>query len=196
MSPSHGRCRRRRVAILALLAFASGCVDVFLLRPHGQTDGPGPGADGAVETNLIANGGFEKGLDGWTNPTGLVSPSGAGHSGAAALELSGTSGSPTAAIEQSVALPASGRTTLSFWYQSQCSGANLQSAVIVYSDATGMPSTLEVLRTCEFNTWKQVVADLTALDGTTVKVRFVLSQLGGTALNDLLVDDVGVFNSP
>ena len=150
----------------------------------------------------VINGGFENGLTGWT--TGGVAPPTASstqfHSGSAsallgtvspAIEPSGDS-----TLSQTVAIPSSGKTTLSFWYwpattDNLCSGSGCgaydwQEAQI---QSTSGQATV-FLSNSNSQTWTHVTFDMTPYAGQNVVLWFNVHQDGGGDPTWMYLDDV------
>jgi hypothetical protein len=144
----------------------------------GSSSGSGSGSSSGGTGgggNLIVNGGFENGLAGWTvNPGPVATESTHVHSGSsAALVGSATPFQGYGLVQQGVAVPATGTTTLTFWEYLVCEGSptrEWQQAKIV--DVLDRPL-YTVFRVCANSTgWTQQTVDLTHWKGQIVYVQF------------------------
>ena len=159
---------------------------------------------------LVLNGGFENGLTSWTpggatRPTAISAPV---HSGAGAALL----GTAQPAVEplgesdlaQTITVPATGTTTLSFWYRPStadqlCSGAacqyDWQEAQIRNTSGTTLASVFK--SNSNSQTWTQVTYNLTPYAGQNVVLWFNVHQDGSSPPDDtwMYLDDVSVTNS-
>jgi hypothetical protein len=126
--------------------------------------------------NLLANSGFESGLASWTVVKGKVSTeSSTVESGSSAAQVGSASPfSGYSVLQQSVALPATGTTTLRFWGNFHCNDTlphDWQSVRILNASGTTLKTLFSVCSNA--GTWVETVADLTPYDGQTVTIRFI-----------------------
>ncbi|MBL8730694.1 MAG: hypothetical protein JNM25_19910 [Planctomycetes bacterium] len=143
-------------------------------------------------TNLVVNGGFEQGLDGWRqvdNSTRLVVEIDKGEhaSGKRSLHVRKTGGGPLDLVVQEVELPAGGALTASAMVRSQ-GAANAWVKVWRY-DAHGeaIGSDVDLLRVPQDGDWQRVEKTWPR-DGAVRAVVQVILVLGG----DVWVDDVAL----
>ena len=175
----------------------------------------GPGAASAQSNAVtpsasiahVNNGGFENGLTGWT--TGGVDPPATSttqfHSGSSSALLgviqpaNATAGDSN--ISQTVAIPASGKTTLSFWYwpataDDLCSGNackfDWQEAQIQSTSGTTLASIFK--SNSNSQTWTQATVDMTPYAGQNVVLYFNVHQDSSSPADDtwMYVDDVSL----
>ncbi|MBV9379485.1 MAG: DUF4082 domain-containing protein, partial [Streptosporangiaceae bacterium] len=153
----------------------------------------------------VTNGGFENGLTGWT-AGGVAPPAASGvevHSGSASALLGTVSpqiepkGDST--LSQTVAVPSSGRTTLSFWYwpattDGLCSGSGCtydwQEAQIQSTSGQTLASVFK--SNSNSQTWTQVTFDMTPYAGQNVVLWFNVHQDGGGDPTWMYLDDVSL----
>jgi uncharacterized protein YkwD len=149
----------------------------------------------ATTANLIINGGFEEGSDGWTftgSPRPTVTTQQA-HSGAHSALL----GQPiyrfqapaNNQISQTVILPSNASSiTLTFWYTLTCANKNAQAQASVIAGGTTIP----VLKACITTSgWRQVTANLTAYAGDQATILFA-DRVSSYGASQLFIDDVSV----
>ena len=168
----------------------------------------GPVTPSASATSL-ANGGFESGTSGWT-ATGTPSPSASttrAHtgSGSALLGLlAGTEPQGDSSLSQSVAVPGSGTSSLSFWYwpvtsDGLCTGSACQWDWEEAQIRNLLGVTLATVFKSNSNAqaWTQVTADLTPYAGQTVVLWFNVHSDGASPPDDtaMYLDDVAVTGS-
>jgi hypothetical protein len=163
----------------------------------------------SASASLVVNGGFENGLSSWTTG-GVTTPTASTanpHSGAASAllgSLSGTEPKGDSSLTQTIAVPASGTTTLSFWYDPQstdqiCSGSaciyDWEEAQIQSTSGTTLASVFK--SNSNSKTWTNVTYDLTPYAGQTVQLYFNVHQDGSNPPDDssMYLDDVSVTNS-
>jgi hypothetical protein len=143
---------------------------------------------------LVKNGGFEAGLTGWTTH-GTVALSTIAHSGVKSVQIGSTQ--PTkvdSTIVQSVAVPKTGKTTLTFWYQPHSSdNITFDWQRMEIRNAAGKVLATPLNVCLDSNAWTEVTADLTPFKGTTVQLFFLDHDDNGTGdPTYFLVDDVSV----
>ncbi|MFH5878538.1 fibronectin type III domain-containing protein [Arthrobacter sp. NA-172] len=158
-------------------------------------------------TSTITNGGFESGLTSWITG-GVRAPvtSNVAHTGTGSALLGLASGAEPlgdSSLSQTITVPATGTTTLSFWYQPHsaedpCSGAACQydwmEAQVRSTSGTVLSS---LLKLCNDNgTWTQLTADLTAYKGQTITLWFNVHLDGSSPADDtwMYLDDVTLTN--
>ena len=182
-------------------------------NPNGS--GPPSAASNAVTPSasapLVQNGGFENGLTSWTagGATLPTATSAQVHLGTGAALLGTVQ--PVAEplgdsnLAQTITVPSSGTTTLSFWYlpstaDQLCSGASCQfdwqEAQLRNTSGTTLASVFKSNSNSE--TWTQVTFDLTPYAGQSVVLWFNVHQDGSSPPDDtwMYLDDVSVTNSP
>ncbi len=162
----------------------------------------------AAVPSSVANGGFESALTSWITG-GVSAPKAAAtaHSGTGSALLGVISGKEplgNSTLSQTITVPATGTTTLSFWYQphstdSTCGGTRtcrwdwMEGQI---RSASG--STLATLFKLNNNsgTWTRVSADLTAFKGQTVTLWFNVHLDGAVPADNtwMYLDDVTVTN--
>jgi len=165
----------------------------------GSSSGGGSGSSsgGGTGGGLLVNGGFEQGLTGWTVNPGPVSTEGTQvHSGHGAAQIGNPLGfTGYALVQQGVAVPATGTTTLTFWEYLACSGKladEWEQAKIV--DVLDRPL-LTIFRQCGSSTgWTQQSVDLSRWKGHTVYVQFGAYDDGHPGEVSWYLDDVAVTN--
>jgi hypothetical protein len=171
--------------------------------------GPGPASapSNAVTPSAnivhVINGGFENGLTGWT--TGGVAPPAASNtqvhsgSGSALLGTVSPANEPTgeSTLAQTVAIPSSGTTTLSFWYwpattDNTCSGSSCtfdwQEAQIQSTSGQTLASVFK--SNSNSQKWTQVTFNMTPYAGQNVVLYFNVHQDGGGDPTWMYLDDV------
>ena len=154
----------------------------------------------------VLNGGFENGLTSWT--VGGVAPPTASttqaHSGNASALL-GTAAPETeptgdSTLTQTVTIPSSGKTSLSFWYwpattDAPCSGSNCvddwQEAQIQSTSGQTLASVFK--SNSNSQTWTQVTFDMTPYAGQTVVLYFNVHQDGDGTPTWMYLDDVSLY---
>lgn len=159
---------------------------------------------------VVANGGFESGLASWT-AAGIAPPKPAGtaHSGTGSALLGVTSGSEPlgdSTLSQTITVPLTGTTTLSFWYQPHtadtiCGAKNRKNCKRDWMEAQvrgSSGSTLTSLFKLNSNSgkWTRVTADLSAYRGQTVTLWFNVHLDGAVPADNtwMYLDDVTVTN--
>ena len=147
----------------------------------------------------LVNGDFETGdLTGWTVTAGTVLVTNVGpHSGNWAAQI-GSTGPLTgdSTVVQTIAVPATGINTLSFWYNPHCTDTlqyDWQDARV--QDTSGSVL-INMLHVCEnTGTWTQVTADLTPYNGTNVVLVFTDHDDGAPGdPTYYLLDDVALIS--
>jgi hypothetical protein len=175
----------------------------------------GKGAESAMSNtvtpsssaSLVLNPGFESGLSWWT--TGGVAPPTAStaraHSGSGSALLgtaSGTEPLGDSTLSQTVSVPSTGTTSLSFWYwpsttDSICSGSGCvydwQEAQIRSTSGQTLASVFK--SNSNSQTWTQVSFSLTPYAGQNVVLWFNVHQDGGGDPTAMYLDDVSVTGS-
>jgi hypothetical protein len=162
----------------------------------GGTDG---GTDASGPTNLVVNGGFENGSTGWTfQEKSLGVEMQIVHSGASALQLGrSTAYSGYAIGTQSLTLPTTGTTTLTFWAYYTCGPKDTvpqeyQQVKILNSSGTTLKT---VFRQCKNDqTWDQTTVDLSAYNGRKITLQFSEKDLTAAGPDEWYLDDVSVTN--
>ncbi|MEV8148591.1 fibronectin type III domain-containing protein [Arthrobacter sp. NPDC080073] len=159
-------------------------------------------------TTTITNGGFESGLASWTTG-GIRAPvaSTTAHTGTGSALLGLASGAEPlgdSSLSQTITVPATGTTTLSFWYQPHsaedpCTGNACPYDWMEAQARTTTGTTLASLfKLCNNNgTWTQLTADLTAYKGQTITLWFNVHLDGSTPADDtwMYLDDITLTNS-
>src|SRR6476661_3127628 len=168
------------------------------VTPAGTTDG-----------TTITNGGFESGLTAWTT-RGVRAPvaSTTAHTGTRSALLglaSGTEPSGNSSLSQTITVPATGTSTLSFWYQPHTTDETCTGTACRYDwmEAQIRSTTGAVLgsifKLCNNKgTWTQVTADLTAYRGQTITLWFNTHLDGASPADDtwMYLDDATLTNTP
>ncbi|UKA60097.1 fibronectin type III domain-containing protein [Arthrobacter sp. FW306-2-2C-D06B] len=154
-------------------------------------------------TSAITNGGFESGLSAWTTG-GVKAPvaSTTAHTGTGSALLGLASGAEPfgdSSLSQTITVPATGTSTLSFWYQphSQEDPCTGNACPYDWMEAQVRTTTGTVLgslfKLCNNNgTWTQLTADLTAYKGQTVTLWFNVHLDGSSPADDtwMYLDDI------
>jgi peptidoglycan/xylan/chitin deacetylase (PgdA/CDA1 family)/PKD repeat protein len=160
----------------------------------------------AAVLSVVANGGFESALTSWT-AGGVSAPKAvaAAHSGTGSALLGVVSGKEplgNSTLSQAVTVPATGTTTLSFWYQphttdGSCGGTrNCRWDWMEGQIRSSSGSTLATVFKLNNNSgrWTRVTADLTAFKGQTVTLWFNVHLDGAVPADNtwMYLDDVTV----
>lgn len=156
-------------------------------------------AAGGGGTNLVTNGGFETGnFSGWTQAVGSTAVTNFPHTGSFSARIG--RGAPVfgdSAVYQSVSVPATGTTTLTFWADLFCKDtfANDQQKALIM-DSTGATTLATIFNVCGSGAgWTQTTFDLTPFAGKTIRIEFVSHDDGGAGNGSyFFVDDVVVNN--
>ncbi|MDP9905360.1 fibronectin type III domain-containing protein [Arthrobacter bambusae] len=158
-------------------------------------------------TSAITNGGFESGLTAWTTG-GVRAPvaSTTAHTGTGSALLglaSGTEPLGDSSLSQTITIPATGTTTLSFWYQPHsqedpCTGNACPYDWMEAQVRTTTGTTLgSLFKLCNNNgTWTQLTADLTAYKGQTITLWYNVHLDGSSPADDtwMYLDDITLTN--
>jgi len=164
---------------------------------------------GTTGGTTITNGGFESGLTAWTT-SGVRAPvaSTTAHTGTRSALLglaSGTEPSGNSSLSQTITVPATGTSTLSFWYQPHTTDETCTGTACRYDwmEAQIRSTTGAVLgsifKLCNNKgTWTQVTTDLTAYKGQTITLWFNTHLDGASPADDtwMYLDDATLTNSP
>ncbi|GAA5195355.1 hypothetical protein GCM10023346_25050 [Arthrobacter gyeryongensis] len=162
-----------------------------------------PATPTGTTTSAITNGGFESGLTAWTTG-GVRAPvaSATAHTGTGSALLglaSGTEPLGDSSLSQTITIPATGTTTLSFWYQPHsqedpCTGNACPYDWMEAQVRTTTNTTLgSLFKLCNNNgTWTQLTADLTAYKGQTITLWFNVHLDGSSPADDtwMYLDDI------
>ncbi|HZS35577.1 MAG TPA: carbohydrate binding domain-containing protein [Polyangia bacterium] len=149
-------------------------------------------------SELVVNGGFEDGaFGGWTLSGVTKERSASSHTGtycARVGDLNAYNGDSS--IAQTIAIPSSGTTTLSFWYMGSTSDTiqyDQQNAQVRDTSGHVLAS---IFNSCENDTaWKQATLDLTPYRGKSVVLYFQTHDDGYAGdPTYLLIDDVSALN--
>lgn len=138
------------------------------------------------------NGGFEAGnLANWTRSGSAMVVDG-GHSGDHSARLG--SQSPfkgSSSIVQKVEIPASGKSTLSFWYMaSDCAGGfGRKQAYVLDSQGHRVATALDACGPAE--TWTEASVDVTRWAGSVVTLQFIARD-DGTKVSEFRLDDIAL----
>ncbi|WP_175417272.1 PKD domain-containing protein [Arthrobacter sp. 24S4-2] len=160
--------------------------------------------------SVVLNGGFESGLASWM-AAGISPPKPAGtaHSGTGSALLGVTSGSEPlgdSTLSQSITVPPTGTSTLSFWYQPHttdaiCGAKNRKNCKWDWMEGqvrSSTGSTLTSLFKLNSNsgTWTRITADLSAFRGQTATLWFNVHLDGAVPADNtwMYLDDVSVIN--
>src|SRR5262249_21315320 len=187
----------------------NGTTYTFTVTPSNPAGtGPESAQSNAVTPSAsivhVINGGFENGLTGWT--TGGADPPTSSstqfHSGNGSALLGGVQSQPAATgdsnVSQTVAIPSSGQTTLSFWYRPAsaddlCSGS---ACVFDWQEAQVQSTSGQTLASIfksnsNSQTWTQVNFDMTPYAGQNVVLWFNVHQDGPAVPDDtwMYLDD-------
>lgn len=169
------------------------------------------------EGNLIANGGFESGLNGWSfnvpgGPmfnlqNGSLDPSGSDtptppYAGTSSMIFAPGNSSGTWSMWQDVAVPPDGPAPVLQWMQRIRNTSTAYSSTQQYRVEIRDPSTDTVLTTAYttapgdalFQDWAARSADLSAWRGRNVRVAFVVAS--GSAILNVLLDEVTLQQRP
>lgn len=164
----------------------------------------------AANPSIVVNGGFESGLASWTaGGVAAPKPAATAHTGTGSALLGIASGSEPlgdSTLSQSVAVPFTGTSSLSFWYQPHtadavCGGKNRKPCKWDWMEGQVRSSNGNTLATLfklnnNSGTWTHVTADLTAFRGQTVTLWFNVHLDGAIPADDtwMYLDDVTVTN--
>jgi subtilase family serine protease len=146
--------------------------------PAPDAGAPDSGApDAGPSGNLVTNGDFQSGdLSGWTITKGHVSfAAGISEDGSAGSALLGrtTPYSGYSVLQQSVSIPATGKTTLSYWGEYSCAGDTTSEYERVWVLNSAGKKLLQVAKACDAaGTWEQTTVDLTKYAGQIVTLQF------------------------
>ncbi|WP_427172692.1 fibronectin type III domain-containing protein [Arthrobacter sp. 92] len=156
----------------------------------------------------ITNGGFESGLTGWSTG-GVKAPvtSTTAHTGTGSALLglaSGTEPLGDSSLSQTITVPATGTSTLRFWYQPHtnddtCTGTTCQYDWMEAQVRSTTGTTLgSIFKLCSNSgTWTQITADLTAYKGQTITLWFNVHLDGTSPADDtwMYLDDATLTNT-
>ncbi|MEZ2391338.1 fibronectin type III domain-containing protein [bacterium RCC_150] len=152
----------------------------------------------------IANGGFESGLTSWTTG-GVRAPvanTAVHHSGTGSALLglaSGTEPLGDSSLSQTITVPATGTSTLTFWYQPHTNDDTCNTTTCKYdwmeaqvrnTSGTTLASLFKL--SSDSGTWTQRTADLSAYKGQTITIWFNVHLDGASPADDtwMYLDDV------
>ncbi|WP_437773800.1 fibronectin type III domain-containing protein [Arthrobacter sp. KNU40] len=154
-------------------------------------------------SSAITNGGFESGLSSWTTG-GVRAPvaSTTAHTGTGSALLGLASGAEPlgdSSLSQTITVPATGTTTLSFWYQPHtnddtCNGTTCRydwmEAQFRSTSGTTLASLFKL--SSDSGTWTQFSADLSAYKGQTITLWFNVHLDGSSPADDtwMYLDDI------
>ncbi|MBP1231564.1 PKD repeat protein [Arthrobacter sp. PvP102] len=194
---------------------ANGTAYTFTVSATNAVGSSAPSAATAAVTpsapqSVVQNGGFESGLASWT-AAGIAPPKPAGtaHSGSGSALLGVASGSEPlgdSSLSQSISVPLTGTSILSFWYQPHttdavCSGNNRKKCRWDWMEGQVRGSTGGILTTLfklnsNSGTWTRVTADLSPFRGQTVTLWFNVHLDGAVPADNtwMYLDDVTVTN--
>jgi hypothetical protein len=177
-------------------AQASAANVTFTIKGTAKSEAHLAGAELLVTDphELVKNGTFESGLNSWKT-AGTVSVSTIAHTGIKSVQIGSTG--PTkvdSTIVQSVAVPSTGKTTLTFWYQPHTSdNLTFDWQRMEIRDTTGKVLATPLNVCLESNSWSQVTWDLTPFKGKTVQLFFLDHDDGSTGdPTYYFLDDVSV----
>ena len=175
----------------------------------GAESAPSNAVTPSSSASLVQNGGFENGLTSWTAggvdpPRASTTPAHSGNGSALLGTLSGTEPLGDSTLSQTIAVPAGGTTSLSFWYRpatadSLCSGSacvyDWQEAQIRNTSGQTLASVFK--SNSNSQTWTQVSFNLTPYAGQNVVLYFNVHDDGSVPPDDtsMYLDDVTVTNS-
>ena len=153
----------------------------------------------------VSNGGFESGLSGWTGAGTLPKAATVAHSGTGSALIGLASGSEplgNSTLSQQITVPATGTSTLTFWYQPHTADASCGGTTTCQWDwmegqlRSTSGATLASLFKLNNNggTWTQISADLTAYRGQSIVLWFNVHLDGANPADDtwMYLDDVAV----
>jgi hypothetical protein len=137
-------------------------------------------------------------LSGWTS-SGNTSISTMTPHGGSYDAMVGSATEPTVPVDsilqQSITIPATGTTTLSFWYNPNCSDSITYDWQVASLQSTGGSTLATLLDVCDQSqVWTQVTADLTPYAGQTIVLNFLDHDDGTILPTYYLLDDVTVTN--
>jgi Zn-dependent metalloprotease len=168
-------------AAWSALSVAEGSAKCSTSTPTG-TPTSTPTTTPPTGTNLLVNPGFESGAGaGWTGTSGPITNNSGrpARTGSWKLWLGGNGSATTETINQSVAVPASGNPTLTFWLRSDTSesGSTVYDRMRVQVVSGSTVSTLATYSNVGTNaTYTQKSFNLSAYKGQTVTVRFTMTE--------------------
>jgi hypothetical protein len=184
---------------------------VTAANPNGSGPPSAPSAPvtPSASASPVLNGGFESGLGGWST-AGIAPPVATtvrahGGTGSAVLgTLTGTEPKGESTLAQTVAVPSTGTSTLSFWYWPSttdeiCSGSacvwDWQEAQVRTTGGTTLATLLKLNSNAQ--AWTQVSFNLTPYAGQNVVLWFNVHQDGASPPDDtsMYLDDVTITNS-
>ncbi len=175
----------------------------------GSESAPSNAVTPSSSAPIDQNGGFESGLTSWT-PGGVDPPGASGaktHSGSGAALLGTLSGSEPngdSTLAQTITVPATGTTSLSFWYSPAttdaiCSGSGCQYDWQEAQIRAAAGQTLASVFKSNSNSqsWTQVSFNLTPYAGQNVVLWFNVHEDGSVPADDtsMYLDDVSVTSS-
>ncbi|MGM7776629.1 fibronectin type III domain-containing protein [Arthrobacter sp. KNU-44] len=156
----------------------------------------------------VVNGGFESGLTSWTTG-GARAPvaSTTAHTGTGSALLglaSGTEPLGDSSLSQTITVPATGTSTLSFWYQPHtadetCTGTacryDWMEAQVRTTSGTVLASLFKLCS--DSGTWTQLSANLSAYNGQSIVLWFNVHLDGSSPADDtwMYLDDVALTNT-
>jgi Zn-dependent metalloprotease len=146
--------------------------------------------------NVLANPGFESGAVSWTGTAGPITNNTGrpAHSGSWKLWLGGNGSTSTESEAQTVTVPATGTPRLSFWIRTDTaeSGSTAYDTMKVQIVSGGVTSTLATFSNVGANaTYTQKTYDLTAYQGKSVSVKFLMNE-DSTLQTSFVVDDTSL----
>ncbi len=147
-------------------------------------------------SNLLQNAGFESGQANWTGTAGPITNNTGrpAHSGAWKMWLGGNGSTSTENEQQSVAIPATGTPTLSFWIRTDTAetGSTVYDTMKIQIVDGGTTTTLATFSNVGANaTYTQKSYDLSAYKGRSVSVKFLMSE-DASLQTSFVVDDTAV----
>jgi subtilisin family serine protease len=158
---------------------------------------PDPEPPEPPEGNLLGNPGFEDGAAVWSQTSGVIDSSGnrPARTGAWKAWLCGYGTTHTDTLTQTVAIPAAGSASLSFWIRidtAETTSSIAYDELTVEVDAGGATTTLATYSNLDENTsYVERTVDLSAYAGQTVTVGFTASE-DSSLQTSFVIDDTAV----
>lgn len=177
------------------LSVAAGSAACSTSTPTGTPTGT-PTTTPPSGQNLLLNPGFESGAVNWTGTSGPVTNNTGrpARTGSWKLWLGGNGSATTETVGQSVAVPASGTPTLSFWMRSDTaeSGSTVYDTMKAQVVSGSTTTTLATYSNVGTNaTYTQKSFDLSAYKGKTVTIRFTMTE-DSSLQTSWVVDDTSL----
>jgi len=157
-----------------------------------RTPTPGGGTTG----ERVTNGNFE-GSGGWSDSCSCITstaPTGGWHSGSKGARLIPAEGSTTGSVNQFVSLPATGTSTLSYWFRLEGTDPMDDDCFVagVSSGSTVLAEREHCVRNGYVTSWKKETVNLTVGGGTVLLTFVMKTKSSRSHENYALLDDVSV----